>query len=110
MIVCGSGSAARIGTSEGRLPIARSILQPGGRSGTLFSAWSACFLRLLISALTCGRCCTRDQAIVETQGIQIFDRLASSAQSLLLGLLEQRGSLVVQLLDALDRCFVGHLI
>jgi hypothetical protein len=39
-----------------------------------------------------------------------FNPVGSSAQSLLLGLLEQRGSLVVQLLDALDRCFVGHLI
>jgi hypothetical protein len=70
-------------------------------------------VRLLTGALISGRrlssrCRAHDQAIVKPQSVEVFDRLISPSQGLFLGLLKKRGALMVQLFDALDRCFVCH--
>jgi hypothetical protein len=83
------------------------------RPGWAFLVCETCFLKLLSWALTSGRRFfnrRRDQTIVKPQSIEVVDSLTSPLQSLLLGLFEKRGALSVQLLDALDRCFVCHAI
>jgi hypothetical protein len=67
-----------------------------------------CFLRLLTGRRFFSR--RRDQTIVKSQTIQIFDGLSSPSQCLFFGLVKKRGALSVQLLDALDRCFICHPI